>query len=58
MKKSRNFIDSGTILRHGKNSVNMMNMTQRKHKTGMKKDGWRSKIKKEEKFMKKKKENV
>lgn len=36
----------------------MMNMTQRKHKTGMKKDGWRNKIKKEEKFMKKKKENV
>jgi hypothetical protein len=56
--KYRNFISFGIVLRHGENLVNMMNMTQKKRKIGMRKDGWRNKTKKLEKFMKKKKENV
>jgi len=56
--KFRNSINFGIALRHGENSVNMMNMTLKKHRIGMKKDGWRNKTKKLEKFMKKKKENV
>jgi hypothetical protein len=56
--KYRNFISFGIVLRHGENSVNMMNMTQKKRRIGMRKDGWRNKTKKLEKFMKKKKENV
>ena len=42
----RNSISFGIVLRHGENSVNMTNMTQRKHRIDMKKDGWRNKIKK------------
>jgi hypothetical protein len=56
--KYRNFISFGIVLKHGENLVNMMNMTQKKRKIGMRKDGWRNKTKKLEKFMKKKKENV
>jgi len=36
----------------------MTSMTRRKRKTGTRKDGWRNKIKKLGKFMKKRKENV
>lgn len=44
--KFRNSINFGIALRHGENSANMMNMTQKKHRIGMKKDGWRNKTKK------------
>ena len=43
--KYRNSINFGIVLRHGENSVNMMNMTQKKRRIGMKKDGWRNKTK-------------
>ena len=46
LKMYRNSISFGIVLRHGENSVNMTNMTQRKHRIDMKKDGWRNKIKK------------
>lgn len=58
LKKFRNFINFGIILKHGESSVNMMNMTQRKLRIDMKKDGWRNKIKKLGKFMRRKKESV
>jgi hypothetical protein len=58
LKKCRSSTSSGIVSRHGENSVNMTSMTRRKPKTGTRKDGWRNKIKKLGKFMKKRKENV
>jgi hypothetical protein len=42
----KNFINFGIALRHGESSVSMTNMILRKLKIGMKKDGWKNKIKK------------
>jgi hypothetical protein len=41
-------------LKHGESSVNLMSMTLKKHRIVMRRDGWRNKIKKAEKNMKKK----
>ena len=54
--KYTNSISIGINLRHGENSVSMMNMTKKRHKTDMKEDGCKMKTKEEGRSMRKQKE--